>query len=229
MKITLIILLTLLTALMAPPAFASNRVLSLDGDGDYVEIVPNENLNAINSQATIEAWIKAEALLNGRMLIIYKGDEEKPDFSNRSYDLALLPSGCILLASAPSGEKNVWIESSSNLIKLNRWYHIAGVIDAKKNVIRMFINGVEAASREFGDSIHVSALSLRIGWTYEDDSRYSSFAGQIDEVRIWRIARSQEEIQATMHATLSGKEPGLVGYWRFDDAGKIATDSSKNH
>ena len=32
-----------------------NRVLSLDGDGDYVEIADSENLNAIDSQLTMEA------------------------------------------------------------------------------------------------------------------------------------------------------------------------------
>jgi len=32
-----------------------------------------------------------------------------------------------------------------------------------------------------------------------------------------------------MHTTLSGKEPGLVGYWQFDDVGKIPVDSSPNH
>ena len=40
MKQTLIILLILITALITPPAFAVNQVLSLDGDGDYISI-PN--------------------------------------------------------------------------------------------------------------------------------------------------------------------------------------------
>ena len=60
MKQTLLILLTLITALITPPAFAVNRVVSLDGDGDYVEIADSESLNAINSQVTIEAWISTQ-------------------------------------------------------------------------------------------------------------------------------------------------------------------------
>jgi hypothetical protein len=36
--------------------------------------------------------------------------------------------------------------------------------------------------------------------------------GAVDELRIWNIARSQAEIQATMAVHLTGTEPGLVGY-----------------
>ena len=50
--------------------------------------------------------------------------------------------------------------------------------------------------------------------------------GQIDEVRIWNIARTQSEIQATIKTTLQGDEPGLVGYWNFDDG--TANDLSLN-
>ena len=52
------------------------------------------------------------------------------------------------------------------------------------------------------------------------------FHGQIDEIRIWNMARTPEEIKATMNRTLVGDEPGLVGYWNFDHDG--AGDLSKN-
>ena len=87
MKRTLIILLTLITILTTPPAFAVNPVLSLDGDGDYVEIADSESLNAINSQVTMEAWIKATAFPNQWIPILYKGDKRTPNIDNRSYTL----------------------------------------------------------------------------------------------------------------------------------------------
>jgi len=217
MKSVLIILLTLTTALITPPAFAVNRVLSLDGDGDYVEITDSESLNAINSQVTMEAWIKATAFPNQWMPIIYKGDKRTPNIRNRSYTLWLSNDGSLHLSSSPSGEMQMTLESRIGSIALNTWYHVAGVIDAKDGVMKIFINGNEAASGDFGKDIRFSSLPLQIGWTHEEDyPGHSPFAGQINEVRIWNIARTQEEIQTTMHTTLSGKEPGLVGYWRFD-------------
>jgi C-terminal processing protease CtpA/Prc len=46
----------------------------------------------------------------------------------------------------------------------------------------------------------------------------------LDEIRIWNVARSPAEIQATLNKSLTGKEPGLVAYWQFDDG--TAGDSS---
>ena len=225
MRKTFVILLTFITTLITTPSFAVNRVLSLDGDGDYVEVKDSASLNAINSQVTMEACIKATAFTSTWMPLIYKGDKLTPNFSNRSYTLWLNSSGFIELTSAPSLGGQIYLDSPSGLIALNRWYHIAGVIDAKSGKMKIFINGTEVASQYFGKDIHLSALPLWIGWTHEVGA--GAFAGQIDEVRIWNIARTPEAIRRTMFTTLSGKEPGLVGYWNYDDS--TANDSSSNH
>lgn len=221
MKRTFIILLTLMTALITQPSFAVNPVLSLDDDGDYVEIVDSESLNAINSQVTMEAWIKATSFPNQWIAIIYKGDERTSNAcENRSYVLFLNSSGFFHLASAPSGQAQMYLNSPNGSIALNTWYHVAGIIDAENGVMKILINGTEVATRDFGGDIHISTLPFRIGSSHEEEiPEHASFAGQIDEVRIWNISRTQEDIQMAMHTTLSGKEPGLVGYWRFDEEG----------
>jgi hypothetical protein len=38
-----------------------------------------------------------------------------------------------------------------------------------------------------------------------------------DEVRMWRVARTQEQLRDSMHLALSGMEAGLVAYWQFDE------------
>jgi len=42
------------------------------------------------------------------------------------------------------------------------------------------------------------------------------FFGIIDEVRVWKIARTQKQIKESMNITLE-KEKGLLYYWRFDE------------
>ncbi|HUS32099.1 MAG TPA: LamG-like jellyroll fold domain-containing protein [Kofleriaceae bacterium] len=43
--------------------------------------------------------------------------------------------------------------------------------------------------------------------------------GLIDEVSVWSVAQSPSEILATMQANVTGSEPNLVGYYRFDGNG----------
>jgi len=222
----IIIIMTFILALITPPALAVNRALSLDGDGDYVEMEDSEALNSISSQMTMEAWIRPTAFPENWIHILYKGDKFAEWASNRSYCLQLNSSGSIHLSSAPSGEEQVFLNSPSGLIVLNTWYHIAGIIDARSGVMRIFLNGIEVASQSFWKSIHVSALPLQIGWSHEQS--HASFAGQIDEVRIWNIARTPKEIRATMFKTLRGDEIGLIGYWRFEGEDEEVIDATKN-
>jgi len=215
----LICFLLLTISFGAPSALAVNKVLSLDGDGDYVEIVDSDTLNNLSSQITIEAWIKATAYPNEWMPILYKGDNRDPSCcSNRSYTLWLNRSGSLHLASAPSDAEQRTADSP-RLINLNAWHHIVGIIDAQNGVMKIFIDDSEVDSREIEGDIRVSHLPLRIGWTHEEDPSYAPFAGQIDEVRIWNVARTQEEIRADINQPIENPEllPNLVGYWNFED------------
>ena len=69
------------------------------------------------------------------------------------------------------------------------------------STMRLFVNGVQVASMPQTGSIAPSASPLWIG----GDSPYGEyFAGRIDEVRVYRAALSQAEIQADMAAPLGG-------------------------
>lgn len=214
------------------PSSGRNHVLSLDGKGSYMEIANSESLNVINSQVTVEAWIKPTAFPKDYVPIIYKGDKPpsstSASFSNRSYTLWIEYHGLVHITSAPTGQTSIYYSSPSKTIPINRWSHIAGVIDCKSGVMRIFVNGVEVAEGNFGRDIHISKLPLMIGGHPEDIPAEGFFSGDIDEVRIWKIARTQDEIKKTMFSRLLGNESGLVGYWNFDDPKKIK-DLSNSH
>ena len=225
--------IALVMAIGTPSGLAAiGKVLSLDGDGDYVEIVDSPTLNSLDTQITIEAWIKADWYPGEWMSIIFKGDEREQDCANRSFAFWLNHNGYIYFTSAPTGSGEIVLSSPGGSIQLCTWYHIAGVIDAVNHTMKLLINGNEVASTSYGDSIRTSALPLRIGWHHEGeacgDCKY--FAGLIDEVRIWNIVRTEEEIQDAMNRTLTSDEinsGNVVGYWNFDDGD--ARDLSLNH
>ncbi|MFM6408660.1 MAG: LamG-like jellyroll fold domain-containing protein, partial [Microcystis sp.] len=63
---------------------------------------------------------------------------------------------------------------------------------------------------------------------YSADSGY--FKGEIDEVRVWNVAKTQAQIQTYYNRNLTGKEQGLAGYWKFDEtSGNTVYDLSGNN
>ena len=194
-------------------AVEQNRVLSLEGG--YVEIADSQKLNNIGSQVTIEAWVKVTEFTDQHMPIVYKGDTRVPDLPNVSFACLVRRDGTICLNAPPRGQSMHTLHSPPSLIDLNTWFHMAGVVNGKSRTMSVFFNGAEVVGASFdGNLLHQSTFPLRIGWMHEDETLSDyPFAGQLDEVRIWDTAHTQAEIQAAMHKSLTGKEPGLVGYW----------------
>ncbi len=206
--------------------------LTLSGNGSYVEMNDSESLDKITDQVTVSAWIKPTSFPNYYVRIIFRSDEKKQNIRQRSYILAIRADGKLKITSSPKDGGYASLYSEPGLIKLNRWTHIAGVIDSKKDYMKLFIDGNIVGQRHYnGQNSFVSCrLPLRIGVTHiPDQVQNTSFIGQIDEVRVWNKPRSEEEIRADMNRQLNGDDPGLVGYWTFDEEenGSII-DSSPN-
>ena len=210
------------------------KALALDGNESYVEINDSETLNNLTDQVTVSTWFKCTEYPKEYSPIISKTDARDPEFKNRSYFLNLKSDGTVRFASSPQGESDVNLFSSNAVINLNTWTHIAGIVDAKRNTIRLIVDGIQIGSTNYknGESIFSSKLPLRIGYTQEEVSGHSHVNGYIDEVRVWNIARSIEDIRADMNKQLIGDEPGLVGYWKFDrqqDDKVFDSSPNKNH
>ncbi len=196
-----------------------NIALQLDGNANYVEVENSDSLRRITRQATISFWMKPTAFPNRYAPIIYKGDERTSDLSNRSYAFYLQEQGKVQMASSPSGHSQKEYFTNAATIQLNQWYHIAGVIDATRNTIKLYVNGIEIGNNDFRGQqrFYESHLPLRIGWTHETETpTQSSFVGLIDDVRIWNIARRGNQIRSDMNTELNGDEQGLVAYWKFN-------------
>lgn len=102
--------------------------------------------------------------------------------------------------------------------------HFAAVRNG--STIQLYVNGnlVVNSSTTLGSVSNTFALHIG---SFLGSSQF--FGGTIYYVRIWNIARTPSQIQADMYRTLTGTEPGLVGYWRFDESyGLTAYDSTPN-
>lgn len=103
------------------------------------------------------------------------------------------------------------------------WYYIAGVYDDTdpSNSMKIYVNGVlEGSDNNLSGNIsaYSSFLRLNIGRL---PSGYRLFAGEMDEIRIYKRALSQDEIRKQMIAPLTIDTTSLVSYWCFNQSNGI--------
>jgi len=195
--------------------------LQFDGVDDYVNC-GNGSVLEPDDSITIEAWFIPSISGSGIQHLLSKtGNSESPYalyYFIQSYNLRFA------IAFTETGTSF----TEAIIPTTNYWVHVTGVYNGSS--MKLYING------ELADSISVTGTinywsggDLNIGADDDDGDNLPDLCwnSQIDEVRIWNIARTQEEIQQTMHWPLNGNEEGLVGYWRFDEGlGDTAFDSS---
>jgi hypothetical protein len=186
--------------------------LKFDGMNDYVKINDNNNLDLTNNY-TIECWIKVDSFKT------YSGLVSKVQSSNANgYVLRLNNTDVYFDGKSTSG------------LNLQRgvWYHIAAVNNNGNRYL--YVNGVNKTLNGTNITISANTDYLAIGTDYNKASANKwYFKGKIDEVRIWSIARSQDDILKTMYKELSGSETGLVAYYKMSNgSGTTLSDNKVN-
>ena len=79
---------------------------------------------------------------------------------------------------------------------------------------KLYINGNLVGSQAVTGTIAASSSALYIGSSQSNPTRL--FAGCLDEVRIWNVARTQAQIQASMNCEISCTNCGLAAYYQFN-------------
>ena len=107
---------------------------------------------------------------------------------------------------------------------LGQWHHLAGIYDSTNNRVQLYVDGILRAQQATQRPLSTNGLPVRIGRAGSD-----YLNGQVDELRLWRTARTAAQIQSNMGRSLVGNESGLLAYWRFNEtSGLTATDATGN-
>lgn len=91
----------------------------------------------------------------------------------------------------------------------NRWYHIAFV--AEKGKVTVYVNGSKVIS--YGANVSLSGNWL-IGQSWSGNR---GIQARLAEVRVWKVARTQAQIQDGMFLVAPNSE-GLLAYWKMNAA-----------
>lgn len=194
-------------AMAYPPQESSGYALALRGAG-YATVADRLSLDIPGHAVTLEAWILHDGTSSENAVIASKTEGEG------GYELRL--GGASEEAPAQFGvrfpDRDLYFVSSGLDIPPGKWTHLAGTYDGEQLLI--YVDGELAGERALdGFSVGTSDVPLRMGASH-DAARH--FSGLIDEVRLWNVARTEEDIRAAHAAPLLGNEDGLRAYFRFD-------------
>jgi len=190
-----------------------NRALSLDGEADYVCVADSQSLRSFKNAITIEVWFKVSSFYaeDGAVNSIIRKNIA-PNVENFFLRFRNV-------AGKPAVEMSIGYDIETLRapyeFAVGTWYHVAGTYDG--SAMAFFVNGVSIKSQKVSGPLYIDQSDLFIGRGDPEFSFGEYFHGALDEIRIWNVARSPEEIQAAMKSPLTGKEEGLVAYWNFDD------------
>jgi len=91
------------------------------------------------------------------------------------------------------------------------WNHIAIVYDGVNRT--HYVNGEIAATFPQTGPLPLNTAPMRIGSDVAWDHHPQ---GAIDEVRIWNVARTTDQIRSTINVPIDAATPGLVAVWSLD-------------
>ncbi len=107
------------------------------------------------------------------------------------------------------------------------WVHANGMLSAYKN--GNLVGSVASGTTIQPQTTPPSYARMQIGAVINNSNFDFSFSGEVDELRIYSRALTQNDITSTLFSELNGNEPGLRAYYKMSNgSGIVLTDDSTN-
>lgn len=194
---------------------STRDALSFDGSDDHVAI-QNINYNSSGiAELTVEAWIKTS---NG-------GDQVIASFDRSEYwrlEINGTGAGTGQIGFDINTDAGIADFGSTGRVDDGAWHHVAAVFD--NGNITIYIDGIPDNSTSLGSTYgngvtRYGFIGVGSEAGTEDGSTGPNdyFEGELDEFRVWNIARTEEEINIFKDKELTGTETGLEVYYKMSD------------
>ena len=202
----------------------NSHSLNFNGQSDYIEVIDASAMISNSDQMSITGWVYPRNTNSGW-----------PDFDgffgfrnelDADFYLLQLDNYKVEARLRISLNDYFSIVTAPNSISTETWYHLALIYDGTNLIL--YINGIEVGSTSASGQITNESVPLNVGRLVFQTTNFD-LDGQADEVGLWNVALTAEQIQDYMYADLTGEE-GLVGYWNFNEgSGDTANDASGNN
>lgn len=209
----------------------SGHAIKFDGIDDYIDL--GDIYDDLTLPFSISAWVYIDpsAIASGPVFVSQDND---PIYNG--FWFVTTPTAVYIEYGDGRGENlPAYRKGKTSPVPYmkGRWNHVCAVMKGAYD-IDLYVNGFNTGGFYTGDSDQpMSSLFpndvSKIGFYLANGITYR-FQGIIDEIRIWNHALSETQVRQTMCKKLTGNEPGLIGYWTFDEtSGNTLLDKSANN
>jgi hypothetical protein len=177
----------------------TNYCLSFDGSNDYANI---GNILPTVSDFTEECWVKIPSTASG--VCYFMGSNNGACIGNL---LQYTISTSTLSFYERPNCSGVSVDYTVSLAD-NTWHHLAGVRSGSS--LYLYVDGVQVGT---GTAYNNASMTVfRLG-----NRNAIYYQGLIDEVRIWNVARTAQQIKSGMYNTVAASSSGLLAYYKMNE------------
>ncbi len=217
----------------AVPVVEAGRSLSLDGINDYGAILNDGSWSfGTTDEFTVEVWVRVgnitNLVINQNDIISTWSDGLSPYPFVIRYNNENHPNPGTVDVSQFDGTTPSPL-TSTDTINDGRWHHIAYTRQSDNNFY-LYIDGVlQGSTPDVATGPLVSNDTLFIG-KRQNELSVATFAGEVDELRIWNFAKTDAEIQSGLNGKAVPDDAGIIGLWHFDEpsGNTISYDATSN-
>ncbi len=172
------------------------NVVNFDGIDDNINFKNNFNLNSGNF--SIEAWVKSNAVNGNTQTILSK---HLTPSSTDGYDLRLVNN----FVSFNWNNNSI---VATHAIDTNRWYHIAATFDGTN--YQLYIDGILDKTASGANPTSNSVDFILGAMSQNTSTPYNYYNGYTDELRIWNVSLTADQIRQTMNQRIANDGSGNI-------------------
>jgi len=208
----------------------NSNAFDFDGTDDYISF---GDIMGTYTSFTLEAWVYLDSTASKPLFSLgqYDGTSGEDEATNTVFNLSIQNAGDLKVTwEYGSGTSESEFDDDYNL-STGTWFHVCATRNNSDNKIRFYKDGqLTSTSGTTNDPTGGTSTTLRflIGRN-QNFSSGSFFNGKMRNVRIWNIARTDDQIAFAYNKTIPNNATGLVGYWKLDEgSGTTVYDSTSS-
>jgi surface protein len=195
--------------------------IHLDGDDDYLTAAQNSLY--VDGDMTVSFWVKPDRI-TGVQSLVNNGSE---------FEIALINGQVTYRHTIYGGGYTSGVDSTfgHTPLAIGSWHHVSIVRDVSESSFSLYLNGqlfeTKAWSSAYPDTPRDNddyPLTLGAGV----GALHTFFKGALDDIQIWKEARSANQVLEDVYCTPSGSEQNLIGFFSFDQGTPNGDNTSIN-